>query len=75
MQELPEDRWYCPNCTCDVCGVVVNIMEAPSAMATLECSQCQHRCNASHFHLSAPFIFCTNLLYPTLKYHKYFVLS
>ncbi|CAD5179385.1 unnamed protein product [Musa acuminata subsp. malaccensis] len=42
-KELPEDRWYCPNCICDVCGVVVNIMEAPSAMATLECSQCQHR--------------------------------
>ncbi|URE09108.1 PHD-finger [Musa troglodytarum] len=42
-KELPEDRWYCPNCTCDVCGAVVNIMETPSAMATLECSQCQHR--------------------------------
>ncbi|XP_018682361.2 increased DNA methylation 1-like isoform X1 [Musa acuminata AAA Group] len=42
-KELPEDRWYCPNCICHVCGVVVNIMEAPSAMATLECSQCQHR--------------------------------
>ncbi|KAJ8483884.1 hypothetical protein OPV22_016369 [Ensete ventricosum] len=43
LKELPEDRWYCPNCTCDVCGAVVNITEAPSATATLECSQCQHQ--------------------------------
>ncbi|WOL12913.1 increased DNA methylation 1-like [Canna indica] len=42
-KEVPDDRWYCPNCTCDICGHVVNTMEASNAMSTLECSQCQRR--------------------------------
>ncbi|KAF8411040.1 hypothetical protein HHK36_003579 [Tetracentron sinense] len=41
-QELPEGSWYCPNCTCQICGDVVN-EEALSSFVALKCSQCEHK--------------------------------
>ncbi|GMY32013.1 increased DNA methylation 1 isoform X2 [Fagus crenata] len=42
-QELPEGSWYCPNCTCRICGELVNDKEASSSSDALKCSQCEHK--------------------------------
>ncbi|KAK6946642.1 Zinc finger, PHD-finger [Dillenia turbinata] len=42
-QELPEGNWYCPNCTCRICGGVANEKEASSSYVGLKCSQCEHK--------------------------------
>ncbi|XP_043701394.1 increased DNA methylation 1-like [Telopea speciosissima] len=42
-QELPEGSWYCPYCTCRICGGVVNDTEASSSFVVLKCSQCEHK--------------------------------
>ncbi|XP_077252646.1 uncharacterized protein LOC143892062 isoform X2 [Tasmannia lanceolata] len=42
-KELPEGSWYCPNCTCKVCGDVVNDKEPSSSLVVLTCAQCQHK--------------------------------
>nr|XP_019708325.1 increased DNA methylation 1-like [Elaeis guineensis] len=42
-QELPEGSWYCPNCSCEICGDVVNAMENSNTVAALECSLCECR--------------------------------
>ncbi|OVA13273.1 GNAT domain [Macleaya cordata] len=42
-QELPEGSWYCSNCTCQICGDVVNENEASSSSVVLKCSQCDHK--------------------------------
>ncbi|KAJ4982480.1 hypothetical protein NE237_033317 [Protea cynaroides] len=42
-QELPEGSWYCPYCTCRICGDVVNNTEASSSFVVLRCSQCEHK--------------------------------
>ncbi|KAJ8639077.1 hypothetical protein MRB53_015771 [Persea americana] len=42
-QDLPEGNWYCSNCTCKICGNVVNKKEASSSLAAFQCSQCEHK--------------------------------
>ncbi|XP_043688984.1 increased DNA methylation 1-like [Telopea speciosissima] len=42
-QELPEGSWYCPYCTCRICGDVVNDKEASSSFIVLKCSQCERK--------------------------------
>ncbi|KAK9269746.1 hypothetical protein L1049_001524 [Liquidambar formosana] len=42
-QELPEGSWYCPSCTCRICGDLVNDKEAPTSIVALKCSQCEHK--------------------------------
>ncbi|XP_042479097.1 increased DNA methylation 1-like [Macadamia integrifolia] len=42
-QELPEGSWYCPYCTCRICGDVVNDTEASSSFVGLRCSQCEYK--------------------------------
>ncbi|KAK6934160.1 Zinc finger, PHD-finger [Dillenia turbinata] len=42
-QELPEGNWYCPNCTCRICGDVVNEKEVSSFYVGLKCSQCERK--------------------------------
>ncbi|KAL5564562.1 hypothetical protein UlMin_027726 [Ulmus minor] len=41
-QELPEGSWYCSNCTCWICGILVNDKEASSSDGA-KCSQCEHK--------------------------------
>ncbi|KAI0496097.1 hypothetical protein KFK09_022404 [Dendrobium nobile] len=43
LQELPEGSWYCPNCSCAVCGSVLNLQGDSGSIATIECSQCEQR--------------------------------
>ncbi|KAI5333054.1 Hypothetical predicted protein [Prunus dulcis] len=43
LQELPEGSWYCPNCTCWICGDFVNDKEASSTSDGFKCSQCEHK--------------------------------
>lgn len=43
VKELPEGSWYCPNCTCQICGDVVNDKETSSSFGGVKCSQCQHK--------------------------------
>ncbi|XP_074311147.1 increased DNA methylation 1 [Silene latifolia] len=42
-EEIPEGSWYCPNCTCQVCGQLANDMENSSPCAALRCSQCERK--------------------------------
>ncbi|GAV64061.1 PHD domain-containing protein [Cephalotus follicularis] len=42
-QELPEGNWYCPNCTCRICGDLVDDKETSSYSDALKCSQCEHK--------------------------------
>ncbi|XP_062096968.1 increased DNA methylation 1 [Humulus lupulus] len=42
-QELPEGSWYCPNCTCWICGSLVDDKNASSASDAIKCSQCEHK--------------------------------
>lgn len=42
-KELPEGNWYCPNCTCRICGDLVKDREASSSFLALKCSQCEHK--------------------------------
>ncbi|KAL5990184.1 hypothetical protein ACLOJK_011081 [Asimina triloba] len=44
-QELPDGDWYCPNCTCEICGDLVNEKEASSSSTAFQCSQ---RCTLVH---------------------------
>ncbi|KAF5728056.1 hypothetical protein HS088_TW21G00199 [Tripterygium wilfordii] len=39
-QDLPEHSWYCGNCTCQICGNLINGAEA-SYDDALKCSQCE----------------------------------
>ncbi|XP_050367613.1 increased DNA methylation 1 [Argentina anserina] len=43
LQELPEGSWYCPNCTCWICGHFVTDKEASSTSDGFKCSQCEHK--------------------------------
>ncbi|XP_062011565.1 increased DNA methylation 1 [Rosa rugosa] len=43
LQELPEGSWYCPNCTCWICGHFVTDKGASSASDGFKCSQCEHK--------------------------------
>ncbi|KAG0485194.1 hypothetical protein HPP92_009273 [Vanilla planifolia] len=43
LQELPEGCWYCPICTCAICGFVDSDLEGSSSNAIVECSQCELR--------------------------------
>lgn len=43
-QEIPDGNWYCINCTCRICGNLVNDKEALDAHGSLQCSQCEHKC-------------------------------
>ncbi|XP_010277786.1 PREDICTED: increased DNA methylation 1 [Nelumbo nucifera] len=49
-QELPEGSWYCPNCTCWICGYVVNAQEASDSFLVLKCSQCEHKYHEACIH-------------------------
>ncbi|KAG9447652.1 hypothetical protein H6P81_013780 [Aristolochia fimbriata] len=42
-QELPEGNWYCPNCTCQICGNEINAKESSNSSTILKCSQCEHK--------------------------------
>ncbi|EXB45126.1 Chromodomain-helicase-DNA-binding protein 4 [Morus notabilis] len=42
-KDLPEGSWYCPNCTCWICGSLVNDKDVSSASDGLKCSQCEHK--------------------------------
>ncbi|XP_057454384.1 increased DNA methylation 1 isoform X2 [Lotus japonicus] len=42
-QEIPDGNWYCTNCTCRICGNLVNDKEASDAFDSLQCSQCEHK--------------------------------
>ncbi|KAG6637180.1 hypothetical protein CIPAW_11G161800, partial [Carya illinoinensis] len=41
--QLPEGSWYCPSCTCRICGELVNDKEASGSSDALKCSQCEHK--------------------------------
>nr|XP_011460777.1 PREDICTED: uncharacterized protein LOC105350447 [Fragaria vesca subsp. vesca] len=43
LQELPEGSWYCPNCTCWICGHFVTNKKASSTSDGFKCSQCEHK--------------------------------
>ncbi|KAM5586222.1 hypothetical protein ABKV19_005233 [Rosa sericea] len=43
LQELPEGSWYCPNCTCWICGRFVTDKGASSASDGFKCLQCEHK--------------------------------
>ncbi|XP_038898710.1 increased DNA methylation 1 [Benincasa hispida] len=43
IQELPEGNWYCLNCTCRICGGLVNYEETSSSSNALKCSQCEQK--------------------------------
>ncbi|KAL5804706.1 hypothetical protein ACOSQ3_031506 [Xanthoceras sorbifolium] len=43
LQELPAGSWYCSNCTCWICGDLVNDKGASTSFDTLKCSQCEHK--------------------------------
>ncbi|PIA30432.1 hypothetical protein AQUCO_05500006v1 [Aquilegia coerulea] len=42
-KELPEGNWYCPSCTCQICGNVVRKKEDSCSSILLKCSQCDHK--------------------------------
>jgi hypothetical protein len=44
MQELPDDSWYCHNCTCQSCGCPISEKEISSFSAILKCLQCGAAC-------------------------------
>ncbi|XP_031266863.1 increased DNA methylation 1 isoform X2 [Pistacia vera] len=43
IQELPAGSWYCSNCTCWICGDLVDDKAASSFFDALKCSQCEHK--------------------------------
>ncbi|XP_057465606.1 increased DNA methylation 1-like isoform X1 [Actinidia eriantha] len=44
VKELPEGSWYCPYCTCQICGGGVLDDEEPlKSPNALKCSQCEHK--------------------------------
>ncbi|GAB4846558.1 hypothetical protein Ancab_025563 [Ancistrocladus abbreviatus] len=42
-EKLPEGSWYCSNCTCRICGDLVNEKEASSFCDAFKCSQCEQK--------------------------------
>ncbi|XP_010675407.2 increased DNA methylation 1 [Beta vulgaris subsp. vulgaris] len=42
-EELPEGSWYCPDCTCQICGALANDTEPSSSYAAVKCSQCDKK--------------------------------
>ncbi|GMP65881.1 hypothetical protein CsSME_00026488 [Camellia sinensis var. sinensis] len=42
-EELPEGNWYCSQCTCRICGDLVNDKEALKSPGALKCSQCEQK--------------------------------
>ncbi|KAL2331367.1 hypothetical protein Fmac_018948 [Flemingia macrophylla] len=42
-QEIPDGNWYCPNCTCRICGNLVIDKDTSEAHDSLQCSQCEHK--------------------------------
>lgn len=42
-QEFPDGDWYCPRCTCRICGDLVVDKEAAVLTGALKCSQCDHK--------------------------------
>lgn len=45
-EDLPEGKWYCPNCTCRICGCLVDDKKA-SSNGALKCLQCEHKYHES----------------------------
>ncbi|KAF8024161.1 hypothetical protein BT93_F1375 [Corymbia citriodora subsp. variegata] len=46
-EDLPEGNWYCPNCTCRICGCLVDDKKAASSNDALKCLQCEHKYHES----------------------------
>ncbi|XP_030550143.2 increased DNA methylation 1 isoform X2 [Rhodamnia argentea] len=46
-EDLPEGNWYCPNCTCRVCGCLVDDNKAANSNDALKCLQCEHKYHES----------------------------
>lgn len=42
-QELPEGSWYCSQCTCLICGDLVNDKEPSESPNSITCYQCEHK--------------------------------
>ncbi|KAJ7948732.1 increased DNA methylation 1 [Quillaja saponaria] len=42
-KDLPEGSWYCTNCTCHICGNLVNDKDALSSFDGFQCSQCERK--------------------------------
>lgn len=42
-KEIPDGNWYCPNCTCRICGNLVVDKDTSDAHDSLQCSQCEHK--------------------------------
>ncbi|XP_065861978.1 increased DNA methylation 1 [Euphorbia lathyris] len=42
-EEIPEGSWYCPNCTCWICGKLVKDKEATGSFGASKCSQCENK--------------------------------
>ncbi|MQL71187.1 hypothetical protein Taro_003512 [Colocasia esculenta] len=42
-QVIPEGSWYCPNCTCKICGDAVAAKMPLGSFIMLECSQCERK--------------------------------
>ncbi|KAM7279650.1 hypothetical protein ACFE04_006784 [Oxalis oulophora] len=41
MKELPDGNWYCFNCTCSMCGKLVNDKDTTQSTG-FKCAQCEH---------------------------------
>ncbi|XP_017252991.1 increased DNA methylation 1 isoform X1 [Daucus carota subsp. sativus] len=42
-QEIPEGSWYCSQCTCQICGDLVNDKESSNSPNSITCYQCEHK--------------------------------
>lgn len=42
-QDIPEGSWYCSNCTCRICGNLVDDKDDSTSIIALKCSQCDHK--------------------------------
>lgn len=42
-QEIPEGSWYCSQCTCQICGDLVNDKEPSESPNSITCYQCEHK--------------------------------
>eukprot|EP01018_Ginkgo_biloba_P031424 Gb_10088 [translate_table: standard] len=50
LKDIPEGNWYCPNCTCAICGTVGHDEEQDNISTVLICDQCQHKYHKKCLH-------------------------
>ncbi|GLU18080.1 hypothetical protein SLE2022_344000 [Rubroshorea leprosula] len=43
IEEVPEGSWYCSNCTCQICGKLVNDKDLSGTLEGFKCLQCEHK--------------------------------